>query len=81
VCGFAVIYKMIYFIYKTDTTNIQKNLELYPICISNSIALDKKIDETFKISEIVKRKFLIKDLTKPSKKELDTLRCVYYYIK
>jgi hypothetical protein len=72
---------MIYFIYTTSTTQVQKNIDLHPICISDSIKLDKKLDDTFKVSEILKKKFLIKDLKKLSKKELDMLKGVYYYIK
>jgi hypothetical protein len=51
------------------------------VCISDSVELDKKLDDTFKISEVLKKKFLIKDLKKLSKKELDMLKGVYYYIK
>jgi len=80
-CSFVVIYKMIYFIYTTNTSRVQKNVKLYPVCISDSVELDKKLDDTFKISEVLKKKFLIKDLKKLSKKELDMLKGVYYYIK
>ena len=80
-CIFVVIYKMIYFIYTTNTSSVQKNVKLYPICISDSVELDKKLDDTFKISEVLRKKFLIKDLGKLSKKELDMLKGVYYYIK
>lgn len=72
---------MIYFVYTTGTIQVQKNIDLYPICVSDSIKLDKELDDTFKVSEILKKKFLIKDLKKLSKKELDMLKGVYYYIK
>lgn len=74
-----ITYKMIYFIYRTNMLKLNKNNKVHTIWKSGHISLNSAHESRFKISELIKKKFLIRDLKNPSAKKANILNNIYYY--